>query len=576
MAPPISLQRDNSVRQDTDPADPIDTSTAAAAAEAARLAMQPLNPRTRALEGFRIAGGTLPAGAGEPALSVADASTSARTALDRLDLAPERQALVSNVVERLGNEIINGRIDPQINGTFRQHLYDLATAPDVAGPAGDRFRGALAQLTRAAQVLDQVPLARNTQLGYDVGFNQRTGSTGLPVLNVDSIDADLYFQRSDGSLQVESTKAGANTLASELREQSRSTEPRQIGRQTQWLQDATPDAPRANGYFMLDPQADFTGLMNPANLAQLEQAVGDPNARRIVIGDRAYSIADLRTMGSDASAAVTPHLEAQRAAWVQAGNTPESFNTGAAANAYFRANMANPEATMRTLGKVYGEAQPLMERLPLPELPTVRQGTAYGAGAGGILAFINVASDGQLTMQDARTVAQHTLLGGGVGALQAQGERLLVPVVDRALGTGVQRTASTLAANTLGQTSTAAANSGVFARTLATRAIGSTAIGTAITTGISVYENRDGLARGDSQAIGNVTADTAVGATSIAASVAVGAAVGSVVPVAGTAVGAVVGLAVGVGITYGAQVSGARDAIANTVSGWVDGVKSWF
>ena len=572
MAPPVSLQRDVQRR---DP-DPVTTAEAAAAAEAARIAAQPLDPRTRALEGFRIAGGAVPPGTSPSAAAVADAQGSALAALQRTDLSPERQALVQNVVERLGNGVIDGRVEPHINNTFRQHLYDLATAPDVAGAGGDRFRGALAQLTRAAQVLDQVPRAPTTRLGYDVGAGQHTAGSGLPVLDVASIDADLYLRNADGTLHIESTKAAPNTLASELREQLQSPTPRQIGRQAEWLQGGTPEAPRSTGYFMLDAQGDFTALMNPRNLGLLEQAVGDADARRIVIGERAYSINDLKALGNDARAAVQPHLDAQRAAWVQAGNPESSFNTAQAATEFYKANMANPEAAMRTLGRVYGQQQPLLDRLPQPELPTARQGGMFGAATAGGLTLIHTALDGELTLQDARTVASHTLLGAGVGALQAQGERALMPVVDRAIGSGVQRTAANVAAQTLGQNTAAASSSGVFARTLATRVVGSTAVGTVITTGLSAYQNREGLARGDSQAIGNVAADTAVGATSIAASVAVGAAVGSVVPVAGTAVGAAAGLVVGVGIAYGAQISGARDAVANTVSGWVDGIKGWF
>jgi hypothetical protein len=572
MSPPVSLQT-NAVRREPDP---VDTSAAAAAAEAARLAQQPLDPRTRALEGFRIAAGQQQPGAGPVAAAVADARGSALSALERADLSPQRRALVQNVLDRLGNAIIDGRIEPHINDVFRQHLYDLATAPDAAGPAGEKFNGALAQLTRAAQVLDQVPLQRGTMLGYDVGAHQQTGRSALPVLNVDRIDADLYLHRGDNVLEIQSVKATPNALGSELREQARSPALQQVGRQAQWLSEGTPQAPRALSYFVLDGQADFTGMMNPANLAQLENAVGNADARAVVIGDRSYSVNELREMGRAAGTAAQPHVQAQRTAWIEAGNPPASFNEGKAYTEYFRAHMANPEQTMRTLGTVYGQQQPLLERLPQPELPTARQGGLFGAGAGGALTLIHVGSDGHLSLQDLQDVGTHALIGGGVGALQAQGERLLVPVVDRAIGATVQRSATTLAAETLGQSTAAASGSGVFARTLATRAVGSTAIGTAITTGISVYENRDGLARGDSQAIGNVAADTAVGATSIAASVAVGAAVGSVVPVAGTAVGAVVGLAVGVGVAYGAQISGARDAVANTVSGWVDGIKSWF
>lgn len=572
MAPSVTLQRDVQ-RRDPDPAG---TAAAAAAAEAARVAAQPLDPRTRALEGFRIAGGTVPPGAGPATAAVADAKGSALAALQRTDLGAERQAQVRNVLERLGNEIIDGRIEPHINNTFRQHLYDLATAPDVAGAGGDRFRGALAQLTRAAQVLDQMPLAPQTRLGYDVGAGQRTAGSGLPVLAVDAIDADLYLRRADGTLHIESTKAAPNTLASELREQLQSSTPRQIGRQIEWRLGATPDAPRTTGYFMLDGQADFTALMNPRNLALLEQAVGDADARRIVIGRRAYSVNDLKALGNDARAAVQPHLDAQRAAWVRAGNPESTFDVAGAANEFYKSHMSNPEAAMRTLGRVYGQQQPLLERLPQPELPSARQGGILGAATGGGLTLIQTLLDGELSLQDARTVASHTLLGGGVGVLQAQGERALLPLVDRAIGSGVQRAATDVAAQTLGQSTAAATGSGVLARTIATRVVGSTAVGTVIATGVSVYDNRAGLARGDSRAVGNVAADAAVAAASIAASVAVGAAVGSVVPVAGTAVGAAAGLVVGVGIAYGAQISGVRDAVASTVAGWVDGIKGWF
>jgi hypothetical protein len=56
------------------------------------------NPRPRALEGFRIAAGTVPAGSNPSAGAVADAQGSALAALQRTDLSPERQALVQNVV----------------------------------------------------------------------------------------------------------------------------------------------------------------------------------------------------------------------------------------------------------------------------------------------------------------------------------------------------------------------------------------------------------------------------------------------------------------------------------------------
>jgi peptidoglycan hydrolase-like protein with peptidoglycan-binding domain len=106
--------------------------------------------------------------------------------------------------------------------------------------------------------------------------------------------------------------------------------------------------------------------------------------------------------------------------------------------------------------------------------------------------------------------------------------------------------------------------------------MGGTAAGAVVAGAVSAWDNREGLAHGDSNAIGNVTADATVGATSVLAATAAGAAIGSVVPVAGTAVGAVAGFVVGAGITYGAQISGVRDDIAKGVAAGVDELKHLF
>lgn len=203
--------------------------------------------------------------------------------------------------------------------------------------------------------------------------------------------------------------------------------------------------------------------------------------------------------------------------------------------------------------------------------PSVKQGTVFGAAAGGVITAGQLALAGKLNLQNLGEVAKGTAEGGAIGALATKGEQLLTPVIDRAIGGAVQKGASQLAATVAGDGVADAA--GVAARTLATRAAGGTVVGAGIAAGISAWDNRAGLVHGDSKAIGNVAADTTVAAGSIVASMAVGAAVGSAVPIAGTAVGAVVGLAVGVGITYGAQISGARDAIANGVAHGVDGIK---
>ncbi|MED5618076.1 hypothetical protein [Ideonella sp. BN130291] len=543
-----------------------DDATAAASAQAAAIATQPLNPTARAVEGFRIAASTTPPGAGPGAQAVADAAANARTALARTDLPPQQAQHLRNVVEHLGNAVIDGKIDPHINNQFREHLYDLATQP--AG--SDRFNGAMAQMTRAAEVLDRVELARGTQLAYDPAAGQALGNSKLPLLDIPDIDADLYFQTRDGTVHIESTKYGANTLADTLaKEGSKTTS--QTSRQAEWQARSTPDAPRATGFYMFDKQADFTALLDPRNTARLEKAIGDADARRVVIGDRAYSVNELKQMGTDAVAKAKTEMPAFRAEW-EARNPGQTF----APRSYYQEHMSTPERTMAALGRQYGEPVPTLQRLPQPELPNMRQGAALGGAAAGVVTMITLARNGELSFSKAGEIASHTASGALLGAAAAQGERWVAPVVDRAVGPAAQRAGTSVATRVAGSTAAEAASVGVATRTLATRVAGSTAVGVVISAGVSAYENRQGLARGDSKAIGNVAADTTVGAASVAASVAAGAAIGSVVPVAGTAVGAVVGLAVGVGVAYGAHISGARDAIANTVSGWADSVKGWF
>lgn len=547
---------------------------AAAAQDAARVAAQRItDPDHRAAAGFGIAARELPPGAGLPAQAVADAPANVTTALQRADLPPAQATQVRTVLQHLGNALVDGRIDPHINDTFRQHLYSLATeAPDSAA-----FRGALAQLTRAAQVLDQVELAAGSRLAYDPRAQNDVQRAGLPVLNVADIDADLYFRTADGTVHIEAAKATPQALSNEVQ---RSGPLSQLQRQVQWEQGGTPAEPRALSFFTQETGPGFVNLLDDRNRARLQSAVGgDPDARRFVIGDRAYSLNDFEAIARNADAAAQLHVDGLRQQHVASGQPVAGFDEGAAFRSFYRETLASTETATRHFGA--GVGQPVAElraqALAAADLPSARQGGLWGAAGGAAVSLWQVASDGSLSAADALQVGQATVVGGTVGAVTAVGERALTPVVDRVAGPAVQRAATAVAPRVLATaTPEATAAFGAGARTLASRVGGATVVGAVVATGISAYENREGLARGDSRAIGNVTADTTVAVGSIAAATAAGAAIGSVVPVAGTAVGAVVGLAVGVGVAYGAQISGARDAIANTVSGWVDGVKGWF
>lgn len=113
---------------------------AAAQARLVQVANQPLDPAQRAVEGFRTAASTaLPTGAGADAQARADAGANARTALER-DLPPAQARQVRQVVEHLGNAVVDGKIDPHINNTFRDNLYALATAKPGSSSSGAPWR----------------------------------------------------------------------------------------------------------------------------------------------------------------------------------------------------------------------------------------------------------------------------------------------------------------------------------------------------------------------------------------------------------------------------------------------------
>ncbi len=198
------------------------------------------------------------------------------------------------------------------------------------------------------------------------------------------------------------------------------------------------------------------------------------------------------------------------------------------------------------------------------------QGAAVGGLTDGALSTVNALRDGTITRDEASDILANSARGTAVGATYAVTEHGLVKVADRMAGNAIERAATNTAARLGAAEATAA---GTLARTAATRLGGAGAAGAVISAGMSAYENREGLARGDSRAIGNVAGDVVVGGSAALAGAAAGAAIGSVVPVAGTAIGAVVGLGVGFAADYVMRAGGIDKMVGNAVSSGVDAVK---
>jgi hypothetical protein len=201
-----------------------------------------------------------------------------------------------------------------------------------------------------------------------------------------------------------------------------------------------------------------------------------------------------------------------------------------------------------------------------------KQGALVGAATDAALSTASALRDGRITGDEAKDIVANSARGAVVGGTYAVTEQGLVRLADRTVGPAMHNAAAATAAR-FGATDAVAV--GAATRTVATRLSGAGAAGAVVSAGFSIYANRDGLARGDSQAVGRVAGDVAVGASAALSGAAAGAAIGSFVPVpvVGTVVGAVVGLGVGFAADYVMRAGGVDKAIGNAVSSGVDAVK---
>ncbi len=205
-------------------------------------------------------------------------------------------------------------------------------------------------------------------------------------------------------------------------------------------------------------------------------------------------------------------------------------------------------------------------------LGVAKQGALFGAATDAALSTASALRDGRITGDEAKDIVANSARGAVVGGTYAVTEQGLVRLADRTIGPALHNAAAATATR-LGAADAVAA--GAATRTVATRLAGAGAAGAVVSAGFSIYANRDGLARGDSQAVGRVAGDVAVGASAALSGAAAGAAIGSMipVPVVGTVVGAVVGLGVGFAADYVMRAGGVDKAIGNAVTGGVDALK---
>lgn len=349
----------------------------------------------------------------------------------------------------------------------------------------------------------------------------------MQTIDVNRLDADVYYNTADGAARVDSSKHSIGGMAEILQKGTRSDQS-QAQRQAEWVAKGTPEEPRRMGFFVLDKTSGFRHLMNDKNFKQLENIIpeSDRGTRNIIIGDRKYSLNDLNELNKDLQAS------ARRAA----EQNPEKFKTSQGYKDYYKSLGDSPNQLMRSAGKTYGEPAASTTATEKAKAGTLQGraagGAVVGAATGATLSVIRLADDGQLNVQHLGEVAQGAAQGAGVGVATAVVERVA----------------------------------------------GGTTAGAVVAGAVSAWDNREGLAHGDSKAIGNVAADATVGAVSVVAATEAGAAIGSFVPVpvVGTVRGAAVGFGVGMGVNYLAQHSGVRNQISKGVAAGVDELKHLF
>lgn len=192
---------------------------------------------------------------------------------------------------------------------------------------------------------------------------------------------------------------------------------------------------------------------------------------------------------------------------------------------------------------------------------------------------------------NAQTLAANTLLGTGVGAGSAAGERVIGNRIAGSLGNSsfarngfdrlydngaargfVSRMVGTEASNITSSTFNSTA------RTIAGRIGGAGIVGGIVSGGFAAYDQIGAYRRGEvtaSQAVGTVTGEAAVGVGAGLAGAAAGAAIGSIIPGAGTVVGGVIGFGVGMAAGYfadkGLRGLGVNTMIAQGVTNLIDG-----
>ena len=391
------------------------------------------------------------------------------------------------------HEIANGRLDPQVSEKFRDQLYKLATSP-----LGDDYHGAMAHLRIAAETLQNERLAAGTKLVIDPGGHTQLKSAGLPTLGVDMLDADVYYRAADDSLNIISSKASVGGLNSALKDGVEARNRLAAGdedaklsqtvRQTMWLNGAQNDEMRRVSLFAHDDGAGMNHMLDDRNFKELQTILRPGDERRLIMGARDYSANEMGQLREAGGKLVANHLDQQQAAH-KASGASDKFDRRATTRAFVNERFTSPQSLMDQTGVHVGRQRPALVSLTRADMPSARQGGAWGGALAAGYGTAVAAADGRISREELGQIGSTTAMGAGAGFVAAAGEKALTPLVDRVAGPALQSGARSLAGQFTSSV-TKAETLGAAGRTVGTRMVGSSVLGMAVSVGVSAYENR--------------------------------------------------------------------------------------
>lgn len=246
----------------------------------------------------------------------------------------------------LEQAVNDGKINTKVNGSLPSLISAAAKNKD---PKGD-----LAELKHAAYVANTATLAPGTSIVLGAKHGQDLKASGLPNIKVEEVEADVYYKTSDGVVHIDEVKLAPTTFTSKLDGGSKKSDGGQFGRYQTLIDDGKASGETHKVTVAIDQTGPgFDKLLDNKRLTAVGSFLsqGDTSQPVIKVGNRFFSVDDLKQMDADATKFVSQKI--QEAAEAGTGQPP-----GKIAKEVIKTNFDTMESTFATLGREYGTPAP--------------------------------------------------------------------------------------------------------------------------------------------------------------------------------------------------------------------------